>query len=86
MRKVTQTVEEMRNTVEMLRARIRHYSELIEDAKQNVLSNPTDKNISKQIMFIHEYEKHTDECYAVIRELCSDIEELTGETEKIVVD
>lgn len=81
-RKTTQSVETMRELREMLKARIKNYELLIEARKRSVLEDPSDGNLSKQLMFIHEYEKHIEEIWRVDSELRFDIEDLTGEEEK----
>ena len=81
-RKTTQSVETMRELREMLKARIENYELLIEARKRSILDDPSDGNLAKQLLFIHEYEKHIEEIWKVDSELRFDSEDLTGEEEK----
>lgn len=81
MRGTNMTVEELRTLATMLGRRMEDFTARKEDRIQKLLADPNDRNIEKQLMFIHDAEANIDLIWKVMREIKFDIEDITGEPE-----
>lgn len=81
MRNTNMTVKDLRTLADMLTTRMEDFTARKEDRVQKLLADPTDKNVEKQLTFIHEAEKNLDMLWHVMREIKFDIEDITGEPE-----
>lgn len=76
------TVEKMRLLRELLNERFDDYESKLDELKRSILENPTDRNIEKCFVLVHDYELQSTYAYKASLSLKFDIEKITGEEEK----
>jgi len=72
-------LKEMYALVNLLDKRIADYRKKVDERKQRMLANPTDKELETGFYFIHEWESEIDKIHHIRLELKFDIEDITGE-------
>lgn len=72
-------LKEMFTLVNLLDKRVADYRKKVDERKQKMLSNPTDKELESGFYLIHEWEKEIDKLHSVRLQLKFDIEDITGE-------
>lgn len=72
-------LKEMCALVNLLDKRVADYRKKVDERKQRMLSNPTDRELDTGFTLIHEWEKEIDNIHHIRLELKFDIEDITGE-------
>lgn len=72
-------LKEMYALLNLLDKRVADYRKKVDERKQKMLANPTDKELNNGFYLIHEWEKEIDTLHSVRLQLKFDIEDITEE-------
>ena len=79
------TVEELRELRKYLKLRRLDYTHAIDECKEKILKDPTDKVLDAQFSFVRAYERQLSCLARLDLDVKLDIEDLTGEEEPNVL-